>query len=234
MKGRSLLLSAILFLVAGLILILTYRTTKTDGVVIVGGIMFIVSGLLNIFAYMADRPGKKEIEAAINAGRKPRSRSSLSSAVTWISSGAAVILGVSLLIFTSTFTPLVPFVFALLITMAALYQFYLLAIGCRPLRLPAWLFAAPVLMLGGAIYVFIQKPGLDHTEQIIMLVTGISFVLFGIAMLAESILIGTANRKALRQASAPAAESGNHESVAGPTNSVIEVKALDDHTTEAP
>lgn len=60
MKGRSLLLSAILFLVAGLILILTYRTTKTDGVVIVGGIMFIVSGLLNIFAYMADRPGKKK------------------------------------------------------------------------------------------------------------------------------------------------------------------------------
>ena len=59
MKGRSLLLSAILFLVAGLILILTYRTTKTDGVVIVGGIMFIVSGLLNIFAYMADGPGKR-------------------------------------------------------------------------------------------------------------------------------------------------------------------------------
>ena len=231
MKGRSLLLSAILFLVAGLILILTYRTTRTDGVVIVGGIMFIVSGLLNIFAYMVDRPGKKEIEAAINAGHKPRSRSSLSSAVAWISSGAAVILGVCLLIFTSTFTPLVPFVFALLITMAALYQFYLLAIGCRTLRLPAWLFAAPVLMLGGAIYVFVQKPGFDHTEQIIMLVTGISFVLFGIAMLAESILIGTANRKALRQASAPAPESGNHESVANPANSVIEVKALDDHTT---
>ena len=229
MKGQSLILAAILFLVAGVILIITYRTTRTEGIVIVGGIMFIVSGLLNISAYMADRPTRKEIEKDIRAGRKPRTRSSLSSALTWVSSGAAVILGLCLLLFTSTFVSLVPFVFALLITFSALYQFYLLAIGCRPLRLPSWLFAVPVLMLGAAIYVFIQKPGIDEGEHIIMLITGISIVVFGLTMIVESILIGSANRRLMKQPEEPSATVPTPGAANGDTKPVIEARPLDEH-----
>lgn len=228
MKGRSLIFAAILFLIAGAVLILTYQTTRTDGVVIVGGVMFIVCGLLNILAYFIDRPGKKEIDEDIAAGRTPRSRSGLTSALAWISSSAAVILGLCLLIFTSTFTSLVPFVFALLITFCALYQFYLLAIGCRPLRLPAWLFVMPVLMLAAAIYVFVQKPGNDDGEHIIMLITGISFALFGLTLLIESILIGSANRKALQQAKAEAAAEAAKPADTTAATVSAEPKSLDD------
>ena len=232
MKGRSLILAALLFLVAGAVLIITYKTTRTDGVVIVGGIMFIVCGLLNIFSYIADKPGQKEIEADRKAGRRTRQRSGLSNALAWVSSSAAVILGLCLLIFTSTFTSLVPFVFALLITFCSLYQFYLLAIGCRPLRLPSWLFAMPVLMLAAAIYVFIQKPGSDEGEHIIMLITGISFVVFGLTMIVESVLIGTANRKALRQESRGGAVSvPKAEPMVGST-AISEPKSLDEASNQ--
>lgn len=231
MKGRSLLLSAILFLVAGVILILTCRTTSTANIVVVGGVMFIACGVLNILAYIAGRPGNKEIARAVKAGQKPPVRSSVRSALAWISSSASIILGLCLLVFTSTFTSLVPVVFALLIIFAALYQFYLLAIGCRPLKLPAWLFVVPVLMTGAAVYVFMQEPGnneSEHTGMLIMLITGISFVLFGAAMIVESVLIGSANRRIIKQARTPDTAADSHESVATDKNQVIEVKPLDD------
>lgn len=230
MKGRSLLLSAILFLAAGLILILTYKTTRTAGIVMVGGVLFIVCGLLNIFTYLADKPGKKEIQAALKEGLKPRTRSSIRSALVWISSGAAVILGVCMLVFTGTFIPLVPPVFALLIALGALYQFYLLAAGCRPLRLPAWLLTVPVLLTVAAVYVFLQKAGDDKGEHLIMLITGISFVLFAAAMITESVMIGTANRKlaAAAKAGTPAIVTDNP-----PTAATDSPKSLDDSAEDA-
>lgn len=227
MKGRSLILSAILILAAGLILILTYKTTKTDGIVMVGGVLFIVAGLLNIFTYLGERPSKKEIDEARREGREPRQRSSLSSVLAWTSSSAAVILGLSMLLFTPTFSTLVPFAFALLITFGAIYQFYLLAIGTRPLRLPAWLFIVPVLMLGAAIYVFMQKPGDDNDEQLIMLISGIAFTLMSVTMFIESILIGSANREQLAKAhkapgSAKSVTAGSVSSEAHPLDDSAE------------
>lgn len=227
MKGRSLIFSATLILAAGLVLILTYRTTSTSGIVTVGGILFIVTGLLNLFAYLAEKPGKKEVDKARSEGVKLPRQSSLSAFLAWTSSLAALILGLSMIIFISTFLPLVPFVFALLITFGALFQFYLLAIGAKPVRLPSWLFIVPVLMIGAAIYVFLQKTGSEAEEHLIMLVTGIAFVVFSATMYIESILIGSANRRALHQAKA--SESGvSHESVADESRKVVEVKALDE------
>lgn len=210
MKGRSLLLSAILILVIGIVLILTYQTTRTTGIVTVGGTLFILVGVLNLLTYFGERGSVRRARAAVEheRGAVPAAQDTreglqpmgtLTNTLAWITSIGAGVLGLCMLIFNPTFATLVPTVFAALIVLGALFQFYLLAYGCRPLRLPAWLFAVPVALLGVAVYVFMQKAGDDVDEQRIMLVTGITFVVFSATMFIEGSLIGLANRNAERR-----------------------------------
>lgn len=234
MKGRSLILAAVLILAIGIILIITRLSITTFGIVVVGGILFVLSGLLNIFAYLAERPRPAQVKAAREAGFEVKGRSGFASLMAWASSGAAVILGACMLIFTSTFLQLVPFVFALLITFGALYQFYLLAYGSRPTKLPGWLFVVPVLLIGAAIYVFLQNAGHEVDDRLIMLITGISATLFGATLLTESIMIGAANhrrehpRTEPKAASTPDTTTQSDSHVEDVTDQVKEVKALKD------
>lgn len=226
MKGRSLLLSAILILLAGVVLIITYKTTSTNGITIVGGVLFIVAGLLNIFSYLGEQSGKSESAAGAQPTEKQRvdkkyKPSSLTSFLAWTASAATILLGLSMLVWTATFSVWVPALFGILVCLSALYQFYLLAIGSRPVRLPNWLFAMPVLLLIAGIYLFMQKP--SHNEAVIMMVTGISFVVFSATLFVESILIGAANRKMRRESSS----DDSHEP-ADASHQVEDVKPLDE------
>ena len=142
---------------------------------------------------------------------------------SWLTSAAAVILGVCMLIFQDTFIPLVPVMFGILVAFSALYQFYILAIGARPVLLPGWLYIIPIALVGGAVYIFLQRP--DIHDPKIMLATGISLVVFGAGSLIEGILLGNEHRKTLKEKKASEAadakasaswlseDSASHEAV---------------------
>lgn len=221
MKGRSLLLSAILILLAGVVLIITYKTTSTHGITVVGGVLFIVAGLLNIFSFFGEQPGKKEREADQKAGVKSYKPSGLTVFLAWTASAATILLGLSMLVWTDTFSVWVPALFGILVCLAALYQFYLLAIGSRPVRLPSWLFVIPVLLLIAGVYLFMQKPG--SNESVIMMTSGIAFVVFSATLFVESILLGAANRRIRRESAHEATEATGSD-----THRVVDVKALDE------
>ena len=187
MKGHKLIFTALLALAAGIALMLTYKTVSSEGVVITGGVMFVLAGFINVIAFLSSRDEKGKSHLG-----------SFGLAFGWITSGAAVVLGLSMLIFVRTFVGLVPFIFGVLVVFGALFQFFVLSVGIRPVTLPAWLYAFPLVLTGLSVYVFMQQSQTD--DQTIMLATGIAFTVFGAAMFIEGAMLGAANRRRRHEA----------------------------------
>lgn len=187
MKGHKLIFTALLALAAGVALIVTHRTVSSGGVVVAGGVMFVLAGFINVIAFLSSRDenGKSHL-------------GSFGLAFGWLTSGAAVVLGLSMLIFQSTFVGLVPFIFGVLVVFGALFQFFVLSVGIRPVTLPAWLYVFPLVLVGLSVYVFMQQSQTD--DRMIMLATGIAFTVFGVAMFIEGAMVGAANRRLRREA----------------------------------
>ncbi len=183
MKGRKISTIGIFAAIAGAALIF-FRALGPDSVVTAGGILFVAVGLINmIFFSIGERRAKGTARI-----------------LSTIANAGAIILGASMLVFTSTFSPLIPFVFGLLAGLCSLWQFYLLAAGIRPGQLPGWLYAFPIALAAAAVYIILQHG--DMAEITIMLVSGIALVIFGIGCVTEGPLLGNLHRKALRAATA--------------------------------
>lgn len=179
MKGKSLMLTAILALVAGVLLIIFRNDIHSTGVVVTGGVLFIVAGLMNLLIFE-------------HRGKKGKGNGALSSTFSWLTCAASVILGLCMLIFQGTFAGLVPVMFGILILFAAVYQYFILAIGARPATLPGWLYILPTAMVGGAVYVFLRPD--TAGDMPVVLTSGICFVVFGIAAIIEGSMLGHYNR----------------------------------------
>lgn len=182
MKGKNLFITALLALVAGLLILILYRTLSCESIVIGAGLVFVLAGVLNMTVFLGSR--NRSGEAKMGA---------FSTAFGWVASSAAVVLGLAMLIFGETFSQMVSFMFAVLVLFAACFQLFLLIFGCRPAKLPAWFFLLPAALTGIAVYIWFQKPGFDN--HAIMIWTGVGFTLFGLGTLIESIFIGNFHRK---------------------------------------
>lgn len=191
MKGRNLLLTALVMVAAGVLILLTYKSITTSGVVTVTAIVFIVASLMNVAVFAGS--GKKSGSNAMGH------------AFGWISSAAAFVLGVTMLIFKPKFMELITFIFGVVILFGALFQIFLLVFGSRPTRLPNWLFITPILLVAAAVYVFFQTPALNDNS--IMLVTGVCLLLFGVTTFVESMMIGRVNHKQLKSVKEPSIDS---------------------------
>lgn len=189
MKGKNLIFIGLPVLAAGIALIFTHQGIRSTGVVITGGILFILAGILNLLA-----AGHERRRADRNG---IRGHGVATATVNWLACAGAVILGVCMLIFKDTFVALIPFIFGILIAFTAFYQLYVLAYGTRPAMLPGWLYIVPPVLAGGAVYLFLQKPGAD--DMVIMLATGISLTFFGMAAFAEGIMLGAINRRSMQE-----------------------------------
>ncbi len=219
MKGRNLFLTALLAIAAGIALIIFRNVVNSATLVTAGGIFFIATGVINMGLFIGGRDKDGNSRQGF-----------ISHAFGWGASAAAMLLGLAMLIFHERFVGLVNFMFAVLIGVAALYQLFLLIFGSRPVKLPDWLFIAPVLLAGASVFLFI--PSTVATDPVVMLTTGIAFVVFGTATLIESFFIGSANRSALKAAKAEAAkaEAAKEEGKNGAT--AAEPVALDPGTPE--
>jgi hypothetical protein len=182
--------------VAGIILLLTFESIKSTGVVICGGALFILAGLINMILYSGN--GTKAVTEEGETEPETR-RSAVATTFSWITSAAAVVLGLSMLIFQDTFITLVPFIFGILIAIGALHQVFVLAYGCRPARLSPWFYLMPAALVAVAVYIFNLQP--EQNDREIMLSGGIALVAFALVTLVESIII-TRQLRRLRKAEA--------------------------------
>lgn len=174
MKARNLIYIAVVSIAIGAALIVANKSISSNGVVMAGGIIFIVASLINALVIYLEK--------------KDSSRSVLTSMSGQLANVGALVLGICLLIFRSTFVVLVPYIFGIIVAIAACYQFFILAMGARPATLPGWLYLVPIVLVGAAIYLFTRhaNAGEDH---IIILVSGIALALFGIFTIIEASII---------------------------------------------
>ncbi len=179
MKGKSSILSALIILTLGVVMIIVNRSLTSQGVVIAGGIVFLVASVLNIWSLM-------------RSPKEGARRSWGASAIGWITGVAGVILGVSMLIFESAFVALVTFLFGALLVIGAVFHLYVLAISYRPVALPPWLYAVPLLLLGAGVYE-LYNFGVQN-DSLTNIITGSGLVVFAIGVFLESYFIGVHNK----------------------------------------
>ncbi len=182
MKGKNLILIGVLVFAVGLLLTIFRHSLTNGGIVRLAGIIFVGAGVLNLTVFLAsrDKDGRSRMGA-------------LGTAFGWISSAAAVVLGLSMLIFKDAFVALIGFMFGVLLLFAALFQIFLLLFGSRPTRISNWFFIVPAVIIGAAIYIFLRKPD-TAGETTDLLVTGISLMVFGTATVIEGSMVGQSNR----------------------------------------
>lgn len=185
MKGRNLFLLGLGAMLLG-VLLMIFRTSLANGkIVLIAGTLFVVAGVLNMTVFLGsrDKNGKTRMGA-------------FGTVFGWLASAAATILGLAMLIFSGDFVAITGFMFAVLILFAALFQIFLIAFGARPTALSPWLYLVPAALTGAALYIFMREPT-GNNEHIVMLVTGISFLVFGLSTIIEGAAIGQINRQTL-------------------------------------
>lgn len=177
MKGRSLTIIGIFAAAVAAVLILCYKSISLTGITITCGILFVAVGLVNMifFGY--------------------KSKEDSSKVLTLISNAAAIVLGLSMLVFINEFSPMIAFMLGLLVAVCSLWQFFVLAIGARPHQLPAWLYLFPVILAAGALYIYLKPDYGDKNDSVLLLVTGISMAVLGLGCIIEGSILGVARRK---------------------------------------
>lgn len=175
MKRRSYFLLSLLAIVAGVVFILSYTTISSAVLVMLGGVLFIVAGLLNMAIYVGKRHEHGE--------RKP-----IATFLGYLTGGAAIILGLSMLIFEATFSVAVPYLFGLLMIAMATAQLFVLLSRRGRLQFSSWFLLAPLVLIG--IGVFIATLEAVVSDSTIMLATGIGLAFGGLVWAVEGIVVG--------------------------------------------
>lgn len=187
MKGKTLSALGLVLLAVGVALMIFYTVVNSGNIVIGAGIAFAAVGLVNLILIASSHKG----------GTLPR-------LFTQITNGGAIILGICMLVFTSIFTPIVPFIFGIVAAVCALWQFFMLAVGTRPYQLPGWLYIFPLVITGLAVWIFVSRPRPGSDESLLTLLTGCSLALAGLGSIIEGSLLGHERRKAERETLQPA------------------------------
>ena len=185
-KGNSntkSLLTGMLILAVGIVLIICNKMITGRGVVVLAGILFLITGIINLILYVTR---KDENGQNINKG--------FSLFFGWLVSIAAMILGICMLVFTTTFNAMIPFIFGLLIFFGAIMLAFTFVFHVRKIvNVPGWLWIAPLAMIVLGIITLTRKP--EIADPLIMILTGVSMVIFGVTGALLGILVTGATRR---------------------------------------
>lgn len=165
------------------------------------GIGFIIPGVVNVFSLI--RASKK----ADDATDRPRP-SAWSRFTNWTISTAAVVLGAMMCFTPETFrTPLI-YIFALSIFFGGLYHTYMMLRGLRPAKVDAWTYAFPAaIIIMACILFFLKSLRTPDNQSTVILLTGISMILFATASFFESLAVRAYNRYLASQPTIPTTDT---------------------------
>lgn len=181
---RSSLLAGVLILAIGIILIVCNKMISGSGIIVLAGILFILTGIINLIVFVTRKTADG---LPINSG--------FNLFIGWLVSIAAIILGICMLVFTPTFTALVPYIFGILIFFGALVLAYAFIFGVRKqFKIPGWLWIFPlaILILG---IVVITRSHIGN-DSLIMILSGSAMITFGFGAVIVSALLAGARRQA--------------------------------------
>lgn len=165
-KTKS-LLTGILILTVGVLLIICNKLITSNYFVVLAGILFVLTGVINLVVYV----NKKDDNGV-------RENKGMSLALGWMVSVSAIILGICMLSFSSTFNAMIPFIFGLLIFFGAVMLSIMMLVNARKyIKVPLWLWIFPLAMIILGIVTITRKAVVD--DSLIMIMTGVSMILFG-------------------------------------------------------
>lgn len=177
------LLTGVLALAIGIVLIICNKMITGKGIVVLAGILFLLTGIVNLMLYVTRRTPDGE---RVNGG--------VAFFFGWLVSIAAMILGLCMLVFIPTFTALIPFIFGVLIIFGALMIVITFMFSLRKvIVMPGWLWIFPLAMLVLGIIIMSQKATVS--DSLIMILTGSSLIIFGLAAIFTATVISTARRQ---------------------------------------
>lgn len=168
MRGKTGFLTALIFLAAGIVLIVVHDKERVmDGIVTFLGIVFIVPAVINILVSAFSRRREKTAER----GR----RADLAYVGMLVVSVFGIALGVAMLVATEFFAGVIVYVFAALLIAAGVYHVLAVSVLSRPFMLPPYFYVIPVLMIAaGCVILF--APTVQSATKVVVLITGIAFV----------------------------------------------------------
>lgn len=186
-KKKSLLTGVLIFAI-GIILIICNSEIKAGGIVTLAGILFLLTGIINIIIYVTqrDEEGKK-----VNRG--------MGLIFGWLVSIASIVLGACMFFFKNDFVNMIPVIFGIIIFFGVITLAFTFLIRMRKVfTVPGWIWAFPGLMAVAGIITITQKASTTaaQSDSLIMIMTGSSFLLYGIANILVGILASTARRNA--------------------------------------
>ena len=210
MESQRTIWTAIIVLIVGIALIFL-RSTAIDIVVMVLGAMFVAASALNLF-FLFRTP-----TVTVSGGKVRRVSVSFGSLVAAVAAGA---LGIWMLFDPSSMSSLIVYAFPGLMILAGLYHVVQLAFGFRPVRFPLLFYVFPVCLIICGVVVMVL--GAVKTMDYIVLVTGISMIVFSVISFLE--VAGAASYR--KEPDLVPADSAVH------TETPVASDVVDDHLTK--
>lgn len=189
-RGNALI--SFLVLALGVAFVALYqRSTMQHAILVLGGLAFVIPAVIALLAVFT----RREVQHV----------SGLMRVVQIVCGVGGLGLGICILVIPDTFRPLLVYLFAALLVLGGIYQVSTLARRDRQAQYPGWLLIAPGIDVIGGVLMFALPAlhGAAH-EPIVMLLTGIGFILFGLTGLLTSGYNFSARRARSRQAAAAA------------------------------
>lgn len=174
MKVKSALFLSLLILVVGVVLILLHNFDVFTALIIGLGIVFIIPGFITIFNLSATKKVVSEDQKT-----KTKSQSRFQIICGLISGVGSVIMGISMIGWSSMFVKFIPIIFGTILTLGGCFHLCAMAMAMRPIRVPLWLYILPIALIAmGVSIIFVDKSILLDSH--IVLMTGIGLIIFSI------------------------------------------------------
>ena len=172
MKTRTAFMGSLLIFVAGIILLIIHSFDVFSALIISLGIIFIVPGIINITTISTTKRNDGE-------SKKAKTPSRFQAMTSLISGVGSVIFGVVMIGWSFMFIKFLPVIFGIMLILGGCFHICAMALAFKPIRLPAWLYIMPVLLIiMGLSILFINK--LDLLPHHIVMMTGIGLMIFAI------------------------------------------------------
>lgn len=185
MRTSGLIISGVIIIVAGVLLCILNREPDILQTIvrIVGG-AFLLAGVINIGMMLMRRGGHQQANVMMRFA-------------TWFTGICGVCLGFAMLVATASFTPVLVYFFGALLVVGGLVVTALMSWGFKPYTPSGWVYVLPVLdIVAGSVMIFSE--GLRSNDSLLVLITGLGFILSGFAIFLS--ILGAARAKASEKA----------------------------------
>lgn len=179
MSGKSDLLTSAVVAIAGIIMIAFYqRIDILAWIVILIGAMFLIPGIFSLILGM-------------------RSSAKGGSATQVIAGIGATALGAIMMAMPDVFAGVLVYIFAALLVIGGVYHIIFVGWLAKPYILPFYYYILPVLMIVAGIV--LVATNLRTINNVVVLVTGISFIVWAFCSLVEWIATHPTNKKEIAE-----------------------------------